>query len=84
MEKDNFLWITFPFFQDKDFIQDSVKCFAQNQVDVNCSSINHECCNPIIEGHQICQAQQELLFLIPIPKTAQDLYLCLSLRVVIS
>lgn len=42
MEKDNFLWITFPFFQDKDFIQDSVKCFAQNQVDdVNCSSINH-------------------------------------------
>ncbi|GAB0176555.1 hypothetical protein GRJ2_000120700 [Grus japonensis] len=39
-------------FRDKD-----VKCFAQVQLDdISSSSLIHQCCNPIVEGHQICQA----------------------------
>ena len=45
-------------FKDKDFMWDSVTCSAQVQVDdVCCCSLIHQCSNPIIEGHQICQAQ---------------------------
>ena len=35
----------------------SVRCFAQVQVDVSCSSFIHQRSNPVVEGHQICQAQ---------------------------
>ncbi|KAJ7428319.1 Polyadenylate-binding protein-interacting protein 1 [Pitangus sulphuratus] len=43
-------------FRDKDVVWDSVKHFAQVQVDdISCSSLIYHCCNPIIEGHQICQ-----------------------------
>ena len=45
-------------FRDKDVMQDSVKCFAQIQVDdVSCSSLIHHHCKPVLEGHQTCQAQ---------------------------
>ena len=45
-------------FRDKDVMRDSVKYFAQVQVDdISCSSLVHQRCNPIVEGHQICQAQ---------------------------
>ena len=44
-------------FRDKDVVQDSVKHFAQVQVDDNsCSSLIHQCCNSIVERHQIWQA----------------------------
>lgn len=44
-------------FRDKDIMGDSIKCFAQVQVDdVNCSSPIHQCCNLIVEGHQIFEA----------------------------
>lgn len=47
--------------RDKDVMQDSVKCFAQDQVDdVSCSSLTHWHCNPITEGHQNGQAQLAL------------------------
>jgi len=40
-------------FIDKDVMQDSVKCFAKVRVeDISCS----QCCNPVIEGDQICGA----------------------------
>ena len=43
--------------KDKDVLRDSVKCFAQVQVDdIGCSSLTHQSCNLIVEGHQICQA----------------------------
>jgi len=43
--------------RDKDVVWDSVNCFAQVQVgDVSCSPLIHQCCNPIVEGHQIFQA----------------------------
>jgi len=45
-------------FRDKDVVRDSVKCFAQLQADdVSCSSLIHQHCNPVVEGHQICQVQ---------------------------
>ncbi|GAB0190293.1 exostosin-2 [Grus japonensis] len=45
-------------FRDKDVVRDSVKCLAQVQVDdISCSSLVHQRCNPIIEGHQIYQAR---------------------------
>ena len=45
-------------FRDKDVMWDRVKCFTQAQVDdVGCSSLIHQCHNPTIEGHQICQAR---------------------------
>ena len=45
-------------FRDKDVKWDSDKCFAQVKVDdISCSSLIHQCCNPAVEGHQICQAQ---------------------------
>ncbi|KAK4813652.1 hypothetical protein QYF61_014951 [Mycteria americana] len=45
-------------FRDKDVMQDSVKCFAQVQADdISCSSLIHQRCNAVVEGHQICQAQ---------------------------
>ncbi|NXV23071.1 ATS6 metalloproteinase, partial [Cepphus grylle] len=35
-----------------------IKCITQVQVDVlSCSSFIHQHCNPVVEGHQICQAQ---------------------------
>ena len=44
-------------FRDKDVVQDSIKCFAQVQVDdISCSSLIHQHRNPVIKGHQICQA----------------------------
>ena len=44
-------------FRDKGVMWDSVRCFAQVQAgDISCSSLIHQCCNPIVEGHQICQA----------------------------
>ena len=49
-------------FRDKDVVRDSVKCFAQVQVDDDSySSLIHQCCNPIIEGHHIFQARLSLL-----------------------
>ena len=40
-----------------DFVWGSVKCFARVQLDdVSCSSLIHQCSNPIVVGHQICQA----------------------------
>ena len=45
-------------FRDKDVMWDNVKCFAQVPVDdVSCSSLIHQCCNPIVDSYQICQAQ---------------------------
>ncbi|PKU40070.1 hypothetical protein llap_9625 [Limosa lapponica baueri] len=44
-------------FRDQDVMQDCVKCFAHIQADaVNCYSLIRQCHNPILEGHQICQA----------------------------
>jgi len=44
-------------FRDKDVVQDSVKHFAQIQVNyISCSSLIHQLSNPLIEGHQIYQA----------------------------
>ena len=44
-------------FGNQDVMWDSVKCFAQVQVnDVSCSSFVHWCCNSIIKVHQVCQA----------------------------
>ena len=44
--------------RDKDVVQDSVKSFAHVQVgDISCSSLIHQHCNTIVEGHQVCQAQ---------------------------
>jgi len=38
-------------------MRDSVKCFAQAQVDdTSYSSLAHQHSNTMIEGHQICQA----------------------------
>ena len=45
-------------FKDKYVVRDNVKCFAQIQVDdISYSSLTHQCCNPVVEGHQICQAR---------------------------
>ena len=45
-------------FRDKDVVWDSVKCFAQVQVDdVSCSSLIHHCYNSVAGGYQICEAQ---------------------------
>ena len=45
-------------FGDKDVVWDGVKSCAQVQVgDVSCSSLIHQCSNPVVEGCQICQAQ---------------------------
>ena len=45
-------------FRDRDLVWDSVKWFSQVRVDdVSYSSLIHQCSNPIIEDHQICQAQ---------------------------
>ena len=45
-------------FRDRHVMWDSVKCFAQVQVDdVSFSSLIHQCCNPLVELHQFCQAQ---------------------------
>ena len=45
-------------FRDKDVVWDSVKCFAQVQLDnVSYSSLIDQNSNPVVEGHQICQAQ---------------------------
>lgn len=45
-------------FSDKDVVQDSDKCFAQVQLDdASCSPIIHQFCNPVVGGHQICQAR---------------------------
>uniref|UniRef100_A0A8V5FRB3 Uncharacterized protein n=1 Tax=Melopsittacus undulatus TaxID=13146 RepID=A0A8V5FRB3_MELUD len=42
---------------DKDVMWDSVKCFAQVQVDDdNCSTPVHHFCSSVIEDHQIGQA----------------------------
>lgn len=44
-------------FGDKDILQDGVRCFAQVQVvDVCRPFLAHHCWNPILEGHQYCQA----------------------------
>ncbi|GAB0206720.1 mitochondrial enolase superfamily member 1 [Grus japonensis] len=44
-------------FRDKDVLRDSVKCLVQVQVDdIGCPSLIHQRCNPIREGHQVCQA----------------------------
>jgi len=44
-------------FNDKDVMGSSDKCFAEVQVDdVSCSSLTHQHCNPVAEGHQICHA----------------------------
>lgn len=40
----------------KDVVQDSIKGFAQVQATISCCSLIHQCCSPIIEGHQVCQA----------------------------
>ena len=38
-----------PHFRDKDVVWDSIKCFAQVQVDdISHSSLNHQCCNPMV------------------------------------
>jgi len=38
-------------------MRNSVKCFPQIQVDdIICSSLIHQCSNPITEGHHTCQA----------------------------
>jgi len=49
-------------FRDKDVVWDSVKCFAQVQVDdISFSALTHQHSNPVIEGHQICQAYLSLV-----------------------
>jgi len=51
-------------FRDKDVVQDSVKHFAQIQVNyISCSSLIHQLSNPLIEGHQIYQAWFQVLAL---------------------
>lgn len=41
-------------------MQNSVKCFAQVQVDViSCSSLSTEHCNSIIKSHHVCHAFDE-------------------------
>lgn len=46
---------------DKDVMQDSTKYFIYVQIDdISCSSLTHQCCNAIVEGHRICQAQLAL------------------------
>lgn len=43
-------------FQNMDVMWDSVKCFAQVQIDdVSSSSLIHQCCHLIVESNQICQ-----------------------------
>ncbi|KAJ7405211.1 hypothetical protein BTVI_69704 [Pitangus sulphuratus] len=45
-------------FRDKDVMQDSAKCFVQVQGDdISYFNIIHQCCNPALEGHQICQTK---------------------------
>ena len=44
--------------RDKDVVWDSVKWFAQVQVDdISCSFLIHQHGDHIVEGHQICQAR---------------------------
>ena len=44
--------------QDKDVVQNSVKCFAQVHVDVfSWSFLTYQRSNSVTEGHEICQAQ---------------------------
>jgi len=44
-------------FDGQDVMQDSVKCFAQGQVDnISCSSSIHWNCNSILKGPHLCQA----------------------------
>lgn len=48
-------------FSDQDVMQESVKQFAQVQVDdVSCYSVVHQCCYFITEGHQISQASSAI------------------------
>ncbi|KAK4821251.1 hypothetical protein QYF61_016550 [Mycteria americana] len=65
--------------RDKDVVRNIVKCFVQVQVDdINCSSLHHQRCNPIVEDHQICPARFALseamlavasrLFIFHVPK----------------
>lgn len=46
-------------FRDKDVMWDSVECFSQLQIDISCSSLTHQCYNPITKSYQICQMQFE-------------------------
>ena len=49
-------------FSDEDIMQDSVKRFAQVRIDdICCSSLIHQRCNAVVEGHQICQAPFEAI-----------------------
>lgn len=44
-------------FRDKDVVLNKVRCFAEVQIDdLSSSSFIYQCCNPIVENYQICQA----------------------------
>ncbi|KAK4832975.1 hypothetical protein QYF61_026801 [Mycteria americana] len=62
-------------FRDNDVVWDIVRCFAQVQADdISCPSLIHQCCNPIIEGHQIHQARFALSYLSLLPPSVGFLF----------
>lgn len=68
-------------FRDSDIIWDCVKCYAQVQVDdSSCFSLIYQCCNPVMEEHQICQALFSLSETIWLSPITSQLSMCMISR----